>query len=119
MFVAVFALAPVIGRPYWPYLAGLGLVISIVWFLTVRYFRRLADAKFDVIKKMEASLPVSPFELEHNAYKAKRGFHIRLTYLEMIPPLFFAVLCLLYIFLNVFHPHLIPSLDAGPNSTPG
>ena len=38
--------------------------ISIVWCMTIKSFRQLAKAKFEVIKEMESELCYQPFERE-------------------------------------------------------
>ncbi len=46
-------------------------VVALVWFLSVRYFRRLAAAKFEVVKKMEREFCIQPFALEWLYFKHK------------------------------------------------
>jgi hypothetical protein len=41
-----------------------GIVLAFVWWLLLRYYRRLARAKFQVINKMEEQLPFQPFTEE-------------------------------------------------------
>lgn len=38
-----------------------GMVLALVWWLLLRYYRRLNGAKFDVINKLEERLPARPF----------------------------------------------------------
>lgn len=38
-----------------------GVVLALVWWLLLRYYRRLNGAKFDVINKLEERLPAKPF----------------------------------------------------------
>jgi hypothetical protein len=38
-----------------------GIVLALVWWLLLRYYRRLNSAKFEVISKLEARLPAQPF----------------------------------------------------------
>lgn len=38
-----------------------GIVLALVWWLLLRYYRRLNGAKFDVINKLELRLPVQPY----------------------------------------------------------
>ena len=54
-------------------LAVLGpmFVIAAVWYATIRYFRRLAQAKFKVIAELESHFTIRPFQLEHRYYKSK------------------------------------------------
>ena len=56
-------------EPIW--IAVVVLIVSTIWFLSVRYFRRLASAKFAVIRQMEAHFSIRPFELEWHHFKHK------------------------------------------------
>jgi hypothetical protein len=38
-----------------------GCIFAIVWWLLLRYYRRLSAAKWDVINRLEQRLPASPF----------------------------------------------------------
>jgi hypothetical protein len=38
-----------------------GVVLAVVWWMLLRYYRRLNGAKWDVIDKLEARLPAQPF----------------------------------------------------------
>lgn len=38
-----------------------GCIFAIVWWLLLRYYRRLSTAKWDVINRLEEQLPASPF----------------------------------------------------------
>lgn len=38
-----------------------GIVFSLVWWLLLRYYRRLSKAKWDVINALETCFPVHPF----------------------------------------------------------
>lgn len=38
-----------------------GIIFSVVWWLLLRYYRRLSKAKWDVINKLEELLPAHPF----------------------------------------------------------
>jgi hypothetical protein len=38
-----------------------GVVLALIWWLLLRYYRRLNGAKFDVINKLEKRLPAKPF----------------------------------------------------------
>lgn len=38
-----------------------GVVLALVWWALLRYYRRLNRAKFDVINKLEERLPVQPY----------------------------------------------------------
>ncbi len=38
-----------------------GIVLSFVWWMLLRYYRRLNSAKWDIINKLEKLLPAQPF----------------------------------------------------------
>ena len=79
------------------YPASLIFLISMVWFLTIRYFRRLAKAKFAVVSEIEKDLPVAAFEMEWKMLSEEKKNSIDLTHLEMFLPLFIALGCVVYI----------------------
>jgi hypothetical protein len=41
-----------------------GVVLALVWWALLRYYRRLNSAKFDVINKLEDQLPARPYQDE-------------------------------------------------------
>lgn len=41
-----------------------GIVLSFVWWMLLRYYRRLSGAKWKVINELEARLPAQPFTEE-------------------------------------------------------
>jgi HAMP domain-containing protein len=42
----------------------LGILLNVIWFFTIRSFRKLNDAKFKVIEGMESLLPSQPYREE-------------------------------------------------------
>lgn len=83
------------------YLLPLIAFISVIWLITIRYFRKLAQAKFKVIEKLEKDWELQPFATEWEYLKAqkKKSFLcISLTSLEMMPP----VIALLYSAVSFF-----------------
>jgi len=44
--------------------AGLGILLCILWFFTIRDYRQLNSAKFEVINEMEKHLPDQPYDRE-------------------------------------------------------
>ncbi len=79
------------------YPASLIFLISTVWFLTIRYFRRQAKAKFAVVSEIEKDLPVAAFEMEWKMLSEEKKNSIDLTHLEMFFLLFIALGCVVYI----------------------
>lgn len=88
-------------------LALVGVVLSLTWWALLRYYRRLAKAKWDVINDMETELPAQPFMQEWSLLhpdevkgKAPRSWrqrnrHREATVVEQVVPLTFAAVYLL------------------------
>lgn len=63
------------------------LIISSIWFVTVRFYQQLAKAKWEVIHEIEQSLPYQPFKREWELYKNTKGpFTFGPSKLEQIIP---------------------------------
>ena len=89
-------------------------VVSVIWYFTIRYFRRLAKAKFEVIKLMESHFAVQPFGLEWKFFKGelpgnvetpkkkRRWVQISLTHFDMAIPLIMLVSCGAYLLYRLF-----------------
>lgn len=88
------------------------LAISTVWWLTVKYFRKLAQAKFSVIAELEKDLPIAVFELEWKAIKDNRSRGPSLTQLEMVLPIVTAALCAVYILFYTVSALKIPPFNS-------
>ena len=73
-------------------------LISIIWWLQVKYLKNLAEAKFHVIAELEAKLTYRPFEAEWDyllggkQQALKNNLRIGLSQIEMTVPIliFFA-----------------------------
>lgn len=78
--------------------AFVSLILALTWLATVWYFRRLAQAKFSVINKIEGDLAFPVFQLEQEHLKSARCFFkFDLTHLEMIVPIVVIILSVGYI----------------------
>ena len=97
IIVAVFTAAGAVGDMPSVLPAVATLCTSIIWLVTVRYFRRLAQAKFAVIKRLESDLPFAPFELEWQEVVPKRKLKVGLTQIEMIAPATIGAIALFYV----------------------
>lgn len=79
----------------WP-LAVAGILVAAVWWLSLRSYRMLNGAKFEVINKMEGQLPAAPYKDEWAILDRKDGpLHKRyaaLSFVEQVVPLAFTVL---------------------------
>jgi signal transduction histidine kinase len=80
------------------------IAISVIWLLTIIYFRALAQAKFKVIGEIEKDWEIKPFNFEWKYFKSqKRGafFRVSLTYLEMSIPIITFICSIAYILFDV------------------
>lgn len=68
-----------------------GIIVCVVWILFIRNFRELNKAKFDVINKIEARLPIRAFDDEWQCLKNSKKY-IEGTKLETSIPIAFAFL---------------------------
>lgn len=48
------------------------LIISSIWFITVRFYQNLAKAKWDVVHEIESMLIYAPFKREWEIYKSEK-----------------------------------------------
>lgn len=97
IIVAVFTVAGAVDELPRALPAIATLATSIIWLATVKYFRRLAQAKFAAIKSIESDLPVAPFKLEWQEFDRRRKYKFGLTQIEMIAPLAIGIVALLYV----------------------
>lgn len=91
--------------------AAAGIVLAVVWWALLRYYRRLSRAKWDVINRLEIRLPASPFTDEWKELHPEEttvgaptasgrrtvGFRLRVkhreaTVVEQVVPFVFVVL---------------------------
>ena len=74
------------------------LIISAIWFVTVRYYQQLAKWKWQVIQEIERELEFQPFTREWELYKARKSrFTFGPSTLEQIIPAAIFVSTLLYV----------------------
>jgi len=84
------------------YVAVPGLLVGLIWFAQVRFLKRLATAKFQVIEQLEERLSYRPFAEEWKFFKGSdetpfSSFRFGLSGLEMIVPLVLLLGCSLYL----------------------
>ena len=68
-----------------------GIVICIVWLVSINNYRLLNKAKFEVINEMEKKLQMQPFADEWNKLKENKNYRDSTT-IEQILPLMFIIL---------------------------
>ena len=63
------------------------MIVSAIWFVTVRYYQQLAKAKWTVIHEIENELAYQPFKREWELYKDQKGkFTFGPSTLEQVIP---------------------------------
>lgn len=73
------------------------LIISSIWFVTVRFYQQLAKSKWDVIHEIEEKLPFKPFKREWELYESNKDpFTFGPSTLEQIIPAIVFMVTLLY-----------------------
>jgi uncharacterized YccA/Bax inhibitor family protein len=71
------------------------VALCIVWALTIRFYRRLFEAKFEVLKALEGNLAYNCFDVEYELLKPK-PFLLKIeSNIPVVLSLFFVVLALL------------------------
>lgn len=73
-------------------IAVIGILVCIVWILTIRAYKNLNAAKFDVILDLEKQLPYAGFKKEWKKYKCK----LKITTVEKMIPLIFITMFVVY-----------------------
>lgn len=84
-------------------IAVLGIFVSVLWMNSIRSYRRLNAAKYNVILELEKHLPAAPMETEWNILQRDKRYH-RLTSTEHILPIIFLLLFALMPVLSYFIP---------------
>jgi hypothetical protein len=67
-----------------------GALVSVAWASLLTSYRKLNRAKFEVIKQLEADLPIPPFMREQEAYRRDRRWS--LSSIETLIPICFVLL---------------------------
>lgn len=63
------------------------MILAAIWFVTVRFYQQLANAKWDVVHEIEAELAYAPFTREWQLYNASKGrFTFGPSTLEQVIP---------------------------------
>jgi hypothetical protein len=79
----------------WP-LAVAGIVVAAAWWLSLRSYRMLNRAKFQVINEMETRLPAAPYKDEWAVLASAEGplrkRYAALSFVEQTVPIAFAAL---------------------------
>ena len=65
----------------------LGIILCIVWILTIQNYKKLNAIKFEIINEMETALPASVFKYEWHLAKMRK--YRLLTWLETLIPYIF------------------------------
>ena len=81
-----------------PFVAFIGIIFSSIFWYLIKSYKQLNTAKFIVIHEIEAVLPIALYRYEwHGPLKAGKDqtIYYPFSHIEMIIPLFFAILYLL------------------------
>lgn len=78
-----------------------GFVVSVIWFQKIKFFKRLATAKFKVVEQLESSFSTQPFLLEWSFLHEDRKTSTGLTDLELFVPKAIGTACAIHILLQV------------------
>ncbi|MBC6408629.1 MAG: hypothetical protein GDA40_11280 [Rhodobacteraceae bacterium] len=100
LMVAVFGAAGVIDNFDFLYASIFAIILSLLWFAQLVYFKWLAEAKFCVIDQLEQRLSYKPFQVEWS-HMQSRLWKIPLTRLELFVPLLFLLSSLAYAFVCI------------------
>lgn len=94
--VALIAVISFVGH-WWNYVvAAIGIIVSIVWYMSLKSYRVLSQIKYEVINEIEENLPVQPFKYEWELLKANKGYR-QVTCFEKCLPIIFGALCCAFI----------------------
>jgi len=77
------------------FLASSAIPLSFLWYYTLFYFKKLAEAKFHAIGLMEKDIGYQPFAWEWEQLKSKTA--LSLSWIELTLPIFTGVSALCYI----------------------
>lgn len=66
-------------------LSVVSIVVNIIWLLLIRYYKKINEAKYKIILKMEKDLPFQAFSDEWKVYKSGK-YSINGTTLELLLP---------------------------------
>lgn len=80
-----------------------GIIVCVVWIFFIRNFRELNRAKFEVINKLEQSLPVSAFSDEWQSLKKSKNTLRARSWKSL-------ALCFLRSLCSDFHSHNTPKM---------
>lgn len=80
------------------YISLTALPLTMIWFFSIQYFRRLTKAKWAVAHEIEKQFEYKPFHDEWRKMKEKSNFlPFGLTHLEMIVPVIIFIVSLSYV----------------------
>lgn len=80
--------------------AALGIIANMLWLATIKSFKKLNQAKFEVIFEIENQLIVPSYKLEW--CKSEKGKHSTVTKVEVWIPKLFILFHIIYTSLHIF-----------------
>jgi hypothetical protein len=77
-------------------ISGIGIIMALLWFFSIRSHRQLNKGKFEVIHEIERKLPLNLFAYEWSALKEGKSFNTywSFSHVEKYIPIIFGILYL-------------------------
>jgi hypothetical protein len=88
-----------------------GVVLCCIWASNIRSYRQLNGIKFQIIRAMEAQLPLSPYADEWQLVGKRERRYTRLTHVEQFVPV---ILALAYFALGLYEVWLLHPVLSWP-----
>ena len=84
-------------------LAILGIVISVMWFKSIKSYKKLSSIKYGIVQEIEEQLLLAPFTIEWERINKEK--HSNLTGIEIVLPGIFiglySLLCMIFITVKI------------------
>lgn len=78
------------------------ILICLVWYFNITSYKKLNSGKFKMLNELENKLSIKPFYIEWNYLKSDKKKYTKLTSVEKLLPLLFALPFAIMIFYQYF-----------------